>query len=333
VSTLIAKLDKIRNGAYEPFDFIIADAKDGDMAMGIVAPGPKRDASGKPKDTSKSLQEYLAAMEEMTKSGLVDIMLMSASNAETLSNRGLFADDKVTPAVRHNDTTDIWSMRGSSYNKEPSQNFRSANLERVRAFSNLGLYSITFSNDLDCDLETLEAYGAYRDEVVDLGLDHFLEVFNPAFDIGISGEELGDYINDSILKTLAGLVSAERPQFLKMQYNGPKAMEQLAAYNPTGLIVGILGGAKGTTRDTFELISQAEKYGARVALFGRKINLAEDPIALVGLMRQVVERTVMPLDAVNAYHDQLAKSGRVADRDIEADREITDAILKVSRDA
>ncbi len=333
MSTLITKLDKIRNGAYEPSDFIIADAKDGDMAMGIVAPGPKRDASGKPKDTSKSLQEYLAAMEEMTKSGLVDIMLMSASNAESLSNRGLFADGKVTPAVRHNDTTDIWSMRGSSYNKEPSQNFRSANLERVRAFSNLGLYSITFSNDLDCDLETLEAYVAYRDEVVDLGLDHFLEVFNPAFDIGISSEGLGDYINDCILKTLAGLVSAERPQFLKMQYNGPKAMEQLAAYDPTGLIVGILGGAKGTTRDTFELISQAEKYGARVALFGRKINLAEDPIALVGLMRQVVERTVLPLDAVNAYHDQLAKSGKVADRDIEADREITDAILKVSRDA
>ncbi len=65
------------------------------------------------------------------------------------------------------------------------------------------------------------------------------------------------------------------PKFLKLQYNGPRAMEELASYDPTHLIVGILGGAAGTARDTFELLSQAEKYGARVALFGRKIHRAE----------------------------------------------------------
>ncbi len=328
MSTLTQKLDTIRTGSYGPADFIIADAKDGDMAMGIVAPGPRRDDKGKITAVPKTLSEYLAAIEEMSKSGLVDIMLMSASNAEILSNRGVFADGKVTPAIRHNDTTDIWSARGSSYRDHPSMPFRSADLEMVRGISKLGLYSITFSNDIDQDLETLEAYGAYREDVVELGLDHFLEVFNPAFDIGISGAALGDYINDCILKTLAGLVRAERPQFLKMQYNGPKAMEELAAYDPTGLIVGILGGAKGTTRDTFELVSQAEKYGARVALFGRKINLAENPLALVAMMRQVVERTISPLDAVKAYHATLKKAGQVADRDIADDCEITDPILK-----
>jgi len=37
------------------------------------------------------------------------------------------------------------------------------------------------------------------------------------------------------------------------------------------LVVGLLGGSSGTTRDTFELLSQGEKAGARVALFGRKL--------------------------------------------------------------
>ena len=48
-------------------------------------------------------------------------------------------------------------------------------------------------------------------------------------------------------------------------------MEELASYDPKQLIVGVLGGGKGTTRDTFELALQAERYGARVALFGRNL--------------------------------------------------------------
>jgi len=37
---LTSKLDKIKSGQYRPSSFIIADAKDGDMAFGIAAPGP-----------------------------------------------------------------------------------------------------------------------------------------------------------------------------------------------------------------------------------------------------------------------------------------------------
>ena len=43
------KLDKIRNGNYQNTDFIIADAKDGDMGGGIFAPGPMLDNPEKPK--------------------------------------------------------------------------------------------------------------------------------------------------------------------------------------------------------------------------------------------------------------------------------------------
>ena len=39
--TLDAKLAAIRAGAYKPTDFIIADAKDGDIGFGAAAPGPE----------------------------------------------------------------------------------------------------------------------------------------------------------------------------------------------------------------------------------------------------------------------------------------------------
>ena len=138
------------------------------------------------------------------------------------------------------------------------------------------------------------------------GFKYFLEVFNPNVDTGIDPEVLPHYINDSILRCLAGVHQADRPQFLKIVYNGPKALEELTSFDPS-LIVGVLGGGAGTTRDCFELLHQAEKYGARVALFGRKINLAEAPLAIVAMMREVVDGNLSPQEAVRAYHGELQK--------------------------
>src|SRR5439155_1703075 len=83
-----------------------------------------------------------------------------------------------------------------------------------------------------------------------------------------------------IVRTLGGVTSKGRPIFLKMVYHGPKAMEELVHYDPH-LVVGILGGSAGTTYDAFKLLAEAKKYGARVALFGRKINNAENQLAFV----------------------------------------------------
>jgi hypothetical protein len=323
VKSLDAKLARIRRGGYKPADFIIADAKDGDMGFGATAPGSRRDGEG-----LKSKAQYLEAMREMTASGLVDIMLMSASSAETLAAGKLFMKSKVTPAVRLNDTTDIWSQRGGSYRDSFSLPFRTARPGKVKRFADLGLYSMTFCNDRDTDLRAAEAYREFRAEAEAAKVRHFLEVFNPAMDIGLKDASLGHYINDSIVRTLAGVTSSEYPLFLKMQYNGPAAMEELAAYDPARLVVGILGGGRGTTRDTFELAAQAERHGARVALFGRKINLAEAPLELVRLMRGVIQRELTCEDAVRSYHDHLATRKITSDRELAADVEITDPILK-----
>ncbi len=323
--TLDTKLAAIRSGAYKPTDFIIADAKDGDIGFGAAAPGPD------PTDPTrfKPRSAHLEAIREMTRSGLVDIMLLSASSTERLSEEGLFKKSPVTPAIRLNDTTDIWSARGGRYKEEPSRHHRTARPDQAKKYVDLGLYSITFSNQRDIDAENAEAYSAFRAEVAEHKLRHFLEVFNPAFDIRLADRaDIGSFINDNIVRTLAGVMRADHPHFLKLQYNGARAMEELSSYDPGRLVVGILGGAKGTTRDTFELISQAERHGARVALFGRKINLAEDPIALVTFMRAVVEREIKPEEAVKAYHDGLKKAGKKPTLPLSKDRVITEAALK-----
>lgn len=292
------------------------------MAFGVTAPGP---AGG---GRWKSREQHLSSIEDMCNSELVDIMLMSASTAEILNDRGTFNKSPVTPAVRLNDTTDIWNARGSTYRQHPSEPFASADLPAVASLCKLGLYSMTFSNNLQADKASLDAYRQFRLACRETGMTHFLEVFNPAFDIGIKDSELGYYINDMIIKAVAGVTREDAPQFLKIQFNGANAMNELCSYDPSRLVTGILGGAAGTTRDTFELALQAEQAGARVALFGRKINLAESPLALVRLMRKTLEQSLTPSDAVCEYHAELKNCGLTSARSLEDDLKITDPVLK-----
>jgi len=327
---LETKLNRIRHGNYRSTDFVIADAKDGDMGFGLTAPGPLtiQNSGNTIESGFKTRAAYLESMAQIAGSGLVDIMLMSASSAEELSSRGLFHRNEVTPAIRFNDTTDIWSARGSGYCDEPSRPFATVDTAQAGKLCKFGLYSITFSNDRDRDLETLRAYRDFRVAAREQGLKHFLEVFNPAFDIGLKGADIGEYLNDMIVKTLAGVSRADAPLFLKVQFNGFQAMHALSGYDPANLVVGILGGSAGTTRDTFELLLQAESAGARVALFGRKINLSEAPVELIRLMREVLGRSKSPEEAVRAYHAHLAGQSKTPIRSLDDDLKITDPVLR-----
>ncbi len=89
-----------------------------------------------------------------------------------------------------------------------------------------------------------------------------------------------------------------------MVYHGPKAMEELVHYDPH-LVVGILGGSAGTTYDAFKLLAEAKKYGARVALFGRKINNAENQLAFIHFLRLIADGEIDAEEAVRAYHGVL----------------------------
>ena len=99
-------------------------------------------------------------------------------------------------------------------------------------------------------------------------------------------------------------------------------MEELAQYDPN-LVVGILGGSAGTTYDAFRLIHDAQKYGARVALFGRKINNAEHQLAFVEMLRLITDGKVTPEEAVRAYHGVLQARNIKPKLSLEKDLELT----------
>ncbi len=318
VRRLDRKLGHIAAGGYTPDDFVIADAKDADMAFGLTSAGPG------PGGRYRTRGDYLGAMRALVAQGELDIVLTSASNGERLAQDRSLAE--MTLAIRANDSTDIWNQRGGHYTAAPSRPFRTADLAAVRPFCDLVLYSVTFNNELEYDLATLEAYGRFRREAAALGIRHFLEVFNPNAPAGLAPSQVGAFVNDSIIRALAGVTREQRPLFLKVAYNGPDALAELAGYDPS-LVVGILGGSSGTTRDAFELLHQAERHGARVALFGRKIQRAESQLDLVALMRPVLRGELSPADAVRAYHAVLAKAGTAAHRELEADLQVTDPVL------
>src|SRR2546425_5070370 len=335
--------------------FIIADAKDADMAFGVRAPGLRsylslrgeRPARFSPEIWTRAefgyrnLPEFLDIIREVVHQGIVDIMLMSAYVSEQLTiKEGLFQNSHVTPAARANDTTDVWAVRHGCYTRETAQPFRSAAIDHIQCGqvecardgvgqfpgANLGLYSITFVNDLEQDREALLWYKEFREEAERKKFLHFLEVFDPNVDSGIPPEKLGEFINDSILRTLAGVPEAGRPIFLKIVYHGPKAMEELAQYDPN-LVVGILGGSAGTTYDAFKLIGDAQKYGARVALFGRKINQAEHQLAFIEMLRLITDGKVTPEEAVHAYHGVLQAKRIQPHRSLEDHLKLTDQAM------
>src|SRR3989440_12325553 len=312
LKSLDVKLARLHADPHGCKDFILADAKDADMALAIGAPGRSPEAhSGELR--YRSLSEFRDLIVQIVEQKLVDIMLMSASTSEALTtHQRLFDNSPVTPAARANDTTDIHIVRGSKYPAQPSLPFRTATLDHIQCGhldckpgerglgADLGLYSTTFNNDAALDRAALEEYKQFRLEAERNGFRHFLEVFDPNRPEAVEPGKLPEFINDVIVRTLGGVTSAGRPVFLKVVYHGPKAMEELVRYDPH-LIVGILGGSAGTTYDAFKLLSEAKKYGARVALFGRKINNAESQLAFVRFLRWLADGEITAEEAGPAY--------------------------------
>jgi len=336
--SLDRKLQSIHADPSGSPEFIIADAKDADMAFGIGAPGrsPERHDG---EVRFKTLAEYRQQIREVTRQGLVDIMLMSASTSEVLTiEERLFDDSTVTPAARANDTTDIHVVRGGRIHTEPSRPFRTGNLDHIQCGHldcapeersrgvNLGLYSVTFNNRCELDRETLLQFKLFREEAERKGFRYFLEIFDPNVSDAVRAELLPGFVNDLIARMLGGVTIAGRPLFLKMVYHGPRAMEELVRYDPH-LVVGVLGGSAGTTLDAFVLLYEARKYGARAALFGRKINQAENQLAFIEFLRHIADGVLEPAEAVRAYHAVLQKLNISSQRPLEEDLTLQTGVM------
>jgi len=316
-------------------DFILADAKDADMAFGLSSPGrsPEHYAG---EARFKTLDDYRDQIRQIVQQELVDIMLMSVSTSDVLAVREkLFDTSPLTAAIRANDTTDIWLAAGTgNYSSQPSRPFQTTTIDHamcghtdcepheLELGADLGLYSITLNNETSLDHDTLTAYREFRLEAERKGFRHFLEVFAPNACSDHCPADVARFMNDSIARLLAGVPAAGRPIFLKIPYMGPEAMESLVRYD-SSLVVGILGGSAGTTMDAFHMLWEAKKYGARIALFGRKINNAEDQLSFIHYLRAVADDQIEPGEAVRAYHGSLQKLGIPATRTLDEDLQVT----------
>ncbi|MBM4011420.1 MAG: hypothetical protein FJ286_08585 [Planctomycetes bacterium] len=334
--TLDAKVARLRADP-RCRDFIIADAKDADMAFGLAAPGPAV-GGDRQRGPFRSLADFREQIREIVSQGFVDVMLMSASTSDVLAREErLFDGSPVTPAVRMNDTTDIWLAAGSgTYPRQPALPFSTASIPhaqwgrleppgRGRPVVDLGLFSITLNGDAAADRAMLTAYRDFRHEAERNGFRHFLEVFFPnalAEDGTAAPLGVARFVADHVVRALAGVPAAGRPVFLKIPYLGPEVTAQLAAYDPT-LIIGILGGAAGTTHDAFALVAESKRSGARVALFGRKINAAEHQLEFVRHLRAVADEHLPAAEAVRSYHAAIGKHGLAPHRSLEDDLAIT----------
>lgn len=311
----LAVLTKDRASA----EFVICYAADPDMGGGLrptVAQGvdPVR---------------WRNQMAEMVEAEDIDILLASVSTMDVLArDRKIFANSPVTPAVRANDTSDIWHVRGGSYASQPSRPFATTTVREAMYGTlhpepdqavdvPLGLWSITFNNDLAADETSLLRYRSFRQEAAAEGFRYFVEVFNPnVAEPGLDGP-VGAYVNDCIARMLAGVPRASRPEFLKVAYNGPEALEELVA--GLDVTVGVLGGPPSTANDSFTLIRDVKKHGGRVALFGRRIKVADDPVLFTKMLRHVANGDLSPEDATREYHGGLASTGITPSRTLDED--------------
>jgi hypothetical protein len=126
--SLDEKLTRIHADPQRAKDFILADAKDADMALGLGATGRSPEAQ-----RYRSLQEFRDQIEQLVTQGLIDIMLMSAHANEVLTiQKRIFEHSHVTPAARANDTTDIHVMRGGRSPTQPALPFRTATLDHIQ---------------------------------------------------------------------------------------------------------------------------------------------------------------------------------------------------------
>ena len=316
-------------------DFILVDAKDADMAFGLAAPGILSEPFAEDQ-TFRTMEFYREQILGIVEDGNVDIMLMSAStNARLTIDWKIFKSSSVTPAVRMNDTTDIWLSAGTGsystqpplpfstctikeaqYGRNPTENITDATSSDAVPGSNLGLVSLTLNDRANIDRPMLDAYKNFRLDAELNNFKHFLEIFYPNCEESRRQiQDLDRFIADQAVRCLAGIPQKNRPLFLKIPYLRPAVMEQLANYDKS-LIVGVLGGSSGTTCDAFTLAANAKKYGARAAIFGRKINSAEDQRLFIRFLRAVTDDALSPEEAVRGYHAELEKKSMTPNRDL-----------------
>jgi hypothetical protein len=124
------------------------------------------------------------------------------------------------------------------------------------------------------------------------------------------------------LRTLLAIPDHYRVLFLQGGALGQNAAVPLNLLPPGGVADYI-----DTGHWAQKSIAEAQKYGARVALFGRKINQAEHQLAFIEMLRFITEGRIAPGEAVRAYHAVLDTKKIKARLPLEKDLELTEQAM------
>ena len=142
------------------------------------------------------------------------------------------------------------------------------------------------------DREALEEYKQFRLEAERKGFRHFLEIFDPNRPGGGRGEQ-GSRVHQRRHRSHSRRRHQRRPAAVPQDGLSRPAKRWRSWSTTTRTSSSASSAASaGTTYDAFKLLSEAKKYGARVALFGRKINNAENQLAFIRFLRLIADGEV-----------------------------------------
>ena len=281
--------------------------------------------------------EFLDQIRAIVRAGLLDIMLMSASNTELLIHEGLFKNSPVTPAIRANDTSDIWRMRGAAlHDLLRARSARPRSPGRCTAPRHpVPAAPAPISASTRSPSTTTSTPICLRSKPSPISAPT-LPRSASAISSGVQPERrfpaslpdvLPAYVNDAIPALPRLRHRADRPQFLKIVYNGPKALEELTSFDPAG-DRGVLGGG-GRHHPRLPASCFAGRTLRRTRrLVGREISLAETPLAIVATRRAPVAGAGRRRRPCKAYHGELQKQRIKPQRPLEDDMAITEAVLQ-----
>ena len=272
-----------------------------------------------PKPHYRTRPEFLQLQRDLVADGSIDGLLMTPADAEVLAvEESIFDGTPVTPLVRMNAETAIWSPRYGAYQSQHSRPFQTVFPDDAQAYCeslvapalecrvSLGLYSITLNNDVVADERMLNAYIQFAHTVGEMeGFDHILEVFLPNIKLpGLDNEKRGMYVADSIVRTMNYLRKHQRPRFIKTAYTTAKVWNELTQFDPS-LIIGALGGPRENARKTLQLANNVIQNGGHAILFGRTIFGEQSPVGIARALRNVLDEQMSPEEAHSMYQQLL----------------------------
>lgn len=295
---------------------IFVFAADPLASVGVTGLGVEQ----KPEVHYRTRPEFLQLQREIVEDGNIDALLMTPADAEVLAlDERIFDSSSVTPIVRMNSETAIWNPRHGRYRQNLSEPFRTVFPQDMKNYCELlaapalechvpiGLYSITLNNAVVPDKQMLNEYIQFAHEIGEIStFGHILEVFLPNVKIpGMSTEKQGEYVADSIVRTMSYLRKHQRPLFIKTAYTTPEIWKQLTSFDPS-LVIGALGGSRKNALDTLTLARDVVKYGGKVILFGRKVFGEDNPCLIAKALRAVLDRKMPPEEAHAEYQNAVS---------------------------